>query len=60
MSLIVRTTCLSASDDLLDHLPKEHPLAWVRRGEGLVAWGRAAEIRTAGPTRFSDAGKWFT
>lgn len=60
MSLIVRTTRLVASDDLLQHLPKDNPLAWVRRGEGLVAYGRAAEIRSAGPTRFSDAGKWFS
>ena len=58
--MCVRTTRLSASADLLDELPADHPLAWVRRGEGLVAWGRAAEIRTSGPTRFSDAGKWFT
>ncbi len=43
-SLVVRTVRLGpdASADLLDLLPDEHPVAWVRRGEGLVGWGVAA------------------
>jgi menaquinone-specific isochorismate synthase len=41
--------------DLLDLLPDDAPLAWVRRGDGLVGWGEAARIETSGPTRFADA-----
>jgi menaquinone-specific isochorismate synthase len=41
--------------DLLDLLPADAPLAWVRRGDGLVGWGEAARIETSGPSRFADA-----
>jgi len=44
---------------LLDLLPDEGPVTWLRRGEGLVGWGVAAEIRTSGATRFADADKWW-
>lgn len=30
--------------DLLAHLPDETGVAWVRRGEGFVGWGRAASV----------------
>jgi len=33
--------------------------AWVRRGEGLVGWGRALEFRGSGPSRFSQAQTWW-
>ena len=45
---------------LLDLLPPDAPVAWLRREDGLVGWGVAAIIRTSGPTRFSDAAKWWT
>ena len=45
---------------LLDLLPSDAPVAWLRREDGLVGWGVAAIIRTSGPTRFSDAAKWWT
>jgi len=41
--------------DLLDLLPADAPLAWVRRGDGLVAWGEALRIETSGPERFARA-----
>ena len=61
-SLVVRTVRLGpdASANLLDLLPDERPVSWLRRGEGLVGWGAAAEIRTTGATRFADADKWWT
>jgi menaquinone-specific isochorismate synthase len=59
--LVVRTVALDLADGgLLDVLPLEHPVAWLRRGEGMVAWGVAAEVRTRGTTRFADADKWWT
>lgn len=61
-SLVVRTVRLGpdAAANLLDLLPDERPVSWLRRGEGLVGWGAAAEIRTTGATRFADADKWWT
>ena len=59
--LLVRTVRLGpdAAANLLDLLPDERPVSWLRRGEGLVGWGAAAEIRTTGATRFADADKWW-
>lgn len=61
-SLVARTTAVAAGEaaDLLALLPAEASLSWVRRGEGLVGWGTAAEVRTSGPTRFADAAKWWS
>ncbi len=63
--LVVRSVPLDQSDTLadtplLDLLPQDAPVAWLRRGEGMVAWGVAAEVRTRGVTRFADADKWWT
>ena len=63
--LVVRSVPLDLPDtlagtSLLDLLPQDAPVAWLRRGEGMVAWGVAAEVRTRGVTRFADADKWWT
>jgi len=59
--LVVRTIALDLdpATSLLDLLPTDEPVSWLRRGDGLVGWGRAAQILTAGPTRFADADKWW-
>ena len=59
--LVVRTTELTstATGSLLDLLPSDEPVAWVRRGEGLVGWGVAAQVRTSGPDRFEAAEAWW-
>ncbi len=54
---VVDTGSLPA--DLLDLLPAEEPMAWLRGGEGMVAWGVAARCRTAGADRFADAADWW-
>ncbi|QCB92848.1 isochorismate synthase [Cellulomonas shaoxiangyii] len=64
-ALVVRTVAvddLPARDggspdpaDLLDLLPADAPLAWVRRGDGLVAWGEAARVEVHGADRFAAA-----
>lgn len=41
--------------DLLGLLPAEAPLAWVRRGDGLVAWGEAMRVEVHGADRFAAA-----
>src|SRR5947209_2024165 len=60
--LLVRTVALDdlaegrSARDLLDLLPSTGtPLAWVRRGDGLVAWGETLRVEVAGPDRFADA-----
>ena len=60
--LVVRTVPLDldTATGLVGLLPAGDPVAWVRREQGLVGWGRAAELRTAGTARFTDADKWWT
>jgi len=57
--LVVRTTQLpdlpGGLDALVDLLPDARPLAWVRRGDGIVGWGEALRLETWGPGRFADA-----
>ncbi len=61
--LVARTTEVARSgglpENLLDLLPPEDPVAWLRRGAGLVAWGVAARHETSGPDRFTDAVDWW-
>ncbi|MEO7061866.1 MAG: isochorismate synthase [Lapillicoccus sp.] len=62
-ALVVRTSAIEAPGSLLTllpQLPADHLASWVRRGEGLVGWGRAATFTASGPTRFADAQAWWT
>ncbi|WP_345524570.1 isochorismate synthase [Nocardioides endophyticus] len=61
MTLNVRTSRLELAEAtrLLDLVPADRPVTWLRRGDGLVGWGVAAEVRTRGATRFADADKWW-
>ena len=45
---------------LVDLLPATEPVAWLRRGEGLVGWGSAAGVLTSGASRFADADAWWS
>lgn len=54
--LKVRTVPAKDPKDLLAGLHGPGPLAWVRRGDGLIGWGEAATIiMPAGPDRFAVA-----
>ena len=55
----VTTTRLGEHLPLLDLLPDNQPLAWVRSGEGLVGWGTYATTTVSGPHRFADARHWW-
>ena len=61
--LVARTVGVTAAEglpqNLLDLLPTDHPVAWLRRGEGIVAWGESARCPTSGPDRFADAVDWW-
>lgn len=60
--LVVRTVEVGLDEvgSLLDLLPDDAPVTWLRRGEGLVGWGTAAHVRTTGTARFRDADKWWS
>jgi menaquinone-specific isochorismate synthase len=58
--LVVRTVAVPDPGDLLAGVPRPDPLAWVRRGAGLVGWGEAARVTLpAGDDRFTAAEKWL-
>jgi menaquinone-specific isochorismate synthase len=61
-ALVVRTVRLELdeAESILALVPADRPVTWLRRGDGLVGWGVAAEVRTHGGTRFADAGKWWS
>ena len=57
-----RTVTTVRSDDagaLLDRLPVEGALSWVRRGEGLVGHGEAARLEVTGPHALAEAAAWW-
>ncbi len=61
-ALVARTTAIADPGALLTLLPPRAAsdlYSWVRRGEGLVGWGRAASFTASGPTRFADAESWW-
>ena len=45
--------------DLIALLPPGSPLAWMHRGQGLVAWGEVARLDSRGPGRFREADTWW-
>ncbi|MBM6399900.1 isochorismate synthase [Phycicoccus sonneratiae] len=63
--LVARTVPLdpALAADLLAVLPAgggaTGPCSWVRRGEGLVGWGRAASHVAVGPDRFAELSSWW-
>jgi menaquinone-specific isochorismate synthase len=59
ISTSVTTTRLGSHLPLLELLPDQNPLTWVRNGEGLVGWGVQAATKVKGPNRFEDARKWW-
>ena len=61
--MVARTVAIDDPGALLSLLPgdlsPQQVSTWVRRGEGLVGWGRALEFRADGPGRFADAQAWW-
>ena len=62
-SLVARTVALTDPGSLLSLLPDlgdpREIASWVRRGEGLVGWGRALEFTAHGADRFTVAEQWW-
>jgi isochorismate synthase len=57
--LVARSTSLDAPGELVALLPEHAPLAWLRRGDGLVAEGEIARYDAEGPGRFEAAEQWW-
>jgi menaquinone-specific isochorismate synthase len=55
----VTTTRIGEHLPLLDLLPSDAPLSWVRNGEGLVGWGIHATTTVTGKDRFEQARDWW-
>jgi menaquinone-specific isochorismate synthase len=63
LPLVARTVAVDDPGELLALLPAvDDPRAvvsWVRRGEGMVGWGRALELTVHGQDRFAAAQAWW-
>lgn len=58
--LSVTTVPIADPGDPIGLLPEsDGALAWVRRGEGLVAWGEAARFTAHGDQQMLDADAWL-
>ncbi|AXH97469.1 isochorismate synthase [Ornithinimicrobium avium] len=59
----VRSEAVDVTGDLLARIPDEvdprDVVTWLREGDGMVGWGRAALVRTHGPDRFAQAEAWW-
>lgn len=58
--LVVRSAAIDDPGELLSLLPPDDAFAWVHGGDGIVGWGRAAELGTSGADRFADASQWWS
>jgi menaquinone-specific isochorismate synthase len=53
------STVRVVAGELLELLPAEGALSWVRHGEGLVGWGEAARLEVSGPDALTEAAAWW-
>ncbi len=62
-ALVARTSAIPDPGDLARLVPADIPagdiMSWIRDGDGMVGWGRAASVHTGGESRFTDAEAWW-
>ncbi|CAN5811672.1 chorismate-binding protein [soil metagenome] len=58
-SLVVRSVEITHPGSLVDLLPADDPVAWLRQGDGLVGWGVAAKASAVGADRFHAVEQWW-
>ena len=57
---VVTTVRSEDAVPLIDRLPAEGALSWVRHGEGMVGWGEAARLEVTGPDALARAAAWWS
>ncbi len=55
---VIRTEAIADPGDLIAALPVPG-ISWVRRGEGMVAWGEVARFEVRGASRIAEARAWW-
>jgi menaquinone-specific isochorismate synthase len=58
-AVTVTTVRIDDTGPLIDRLPAEGALSWVRRGEGLIGCGEAARLEVSGPDALAEAAAWW-
>ncbi len=53
------TRAIEDSRRLIDLLPSDQAVAWVRDDEGLIGWGELARFEVKGPDTFAQAARWW-
>jgi menaquinone-specific isochorismate synthase len=56
---VIRTEAIADPGNLIAALPVPG-ISWVRRGEGMVAWGEVARFEVRGASRIAEARAWWT
>ncbi|MDQ4039654.1 MAG: isochorismate synthase [Actinomycetota bacterium] len=44
---------------LIDLLPRNQAVAWVKDDDGLIGWGELARLEVKGPDTFAQASRWW-
>ena len=55
----VESIAFDGNSPLLELLPDNSPLAWVRNGQGVIGYGEFARATFKGRQRFEDANQWW-
>lgn len=55
---VVRSEAIDDPGDLIAAMPTPG-ISWVRRGEGLIAWGEVARFEGSGSSAIADARAWW-
>ncbi len=55
----MRTRLVDDPGRLIDLLPDDRSVSWVRGQDGLVGWGEVARFTASGPERFAEADRWW-
>jgi menaquinone-specific isochorismate synthase len=57
---VVTTVRFDDAAPLIDRVPADGALSWVRHGKGLVGWGEAARLEVTGPDALAEADDWWS
>jgi len=55
----LRTRVIDEPRRLIDLLPRDQAVAWVKDDEGLIGWGELARLEVKGLDTFAQAGRWW-